>query len=70
VELIPEVYVPREQLRAQKMLWRERVWWVPMTIRLKNRIHRLLTQHHVTVPEFTDLFGAAGRRFIEERELP
>ena len=52
------------------MLWRERVWWVPMTIRLKNRIHRLLTQHHVTVPEFTDLFGAAGRRFIEERELP
>ena len=70
VGLIPEVYVPSEEVRAQKMLWRERVWLVRMTTRLKNRIHRLLTHYHVTVPEFTDLFGAAGRRFLEELQLP
>jgi transposase len=70
VGLIPEVYVPSEQVRAQKMLWRERIWLVRMLVRLKNRIHRLLTHYHVTVPEFSDLFGAGGRRFLEGLELP
>jgi transposase len=70
VGLIPEVYVPTEEVRAQKMLWRERIWLVRMHVRLKNRIHRLLNHYHVEVPEFSDLFGAAGRRFLEGIELP
>jgi transposase len=70
VGLIPEVYVPTESVRAQKMLWRERIWLVRMHVRLKNRIHRLLNHYHVEVPEFSDLFGAAGRRFLEELKLP
>lgn len=70
VGLIPEVYVPSEEVRAQKMLWRERIWLVRMHVRLKNRIHRLLNHHHVELPEFSDLFGAAGRRFLEKLELP
>jgi transposase len=41
VGLIPEVYVPTEEVRSQKMLWRERIWLVRMHVRLKNRIHRL-----------------------------
>ena len=70
VGLIPEVYVPSEEVRAQKMLWRERIWLVRMQVRLKNRIHRLLNHYHVELPEFSDLFGAAGRRFLEKLELP
>lgn len=70
VGLIPEVYVPTEEVRAQKMLWRERIWLVRMHVRLKNRIHRLLNHYHIEVPEFSDLFGAAGRRFLEELKLP
>jgi transposase len=62
VGLIPEVYVPTEEVRSQKMLWRERIWWVRMHVRLKNRIHRLLNHYHIEVPEFSDLFGAAGQR--------
>jgi len=70
VGLIPEVYVPTEEVRSQKMLWRERIWLVRMHVRLKNRIHRLLNHYHIEVPEFSDLFGAAGRRFLEELKLP
>ena len=70
VGLIPEVYVPTEEVRSQKMLWRERIWLVRMHVRLKNRIHRLLNHYHLEVPEFSDLFGAAGRRFLEELKLP
>lgn len=70
VDLIPAVYVPCEEVRAQKMLWRERIWLVRMRVRLKNRIHRLLTAYHVSIPEFSDLFGAAGRRFLEGLKLP
>lgn len=70
VGLIPEVYVPTEEIRAQKMLWRERIWLVRMHVRLKNRIHRLLNHYHVELPEFSDLFGVAGRRFLEALELP
>jgi transposase len=36
VGLIPEVYVPSAEIRAQKMLWRERIWLVRMYVRLKT----------------------------------
>lgn len=70
VNLIPRVYVPAASVRTQKMLWRERVWLVRMSVRLKNRIHRLLTHHHVEIPEFSDLFGKAGRQFLNGVALP
>ena len=41
-----------------------------MHVRLKNRIHRLLNHYRIEAPEFSDLFGAAGRRFLEELKLP
>lgn len=69
-ELIPTVYVPKEEIRAQKMLWRERIYFVRMQTRLKNRMHRLLTHYHVEVPEFSDLFGLAGRKFLSQLQLP
>ncbi len=69
-QLIPSVYVPSPETRDQKRLWRERVWLVRMNTRLKNRIHRLLSDYHVPVPEFTDLFGKAGRQYLESLRLP
>lgn len=68
--LIPAVYVPASEVRIQKMLWRERTWLVRMCVRLKCRIQQLLTHHHVTVPEYSDLFGKAGRLFLEQVVLP
>jgi transposase len=67
---IPRVYVGSPETRAQKHLWRERVWMVRMQTRLKNRIRRLLDHHHVEIPDYSDLFGVAGRNYLEALKLP
>ena len=67
---IPKVYVGDPESRAQKQLWRERVWMVRMQTRLKNRLRRLLDHHHVSVPDYSDLFGVSGRKFLETLQLP
>jgi transposase len=66
---IPQVYVGSAEARAQKQLWRERVWMVRMQTRLKNRIRRLLDHHHVEIPDYSDLFGVNGRKFLDALEL-
>jgi transposase len=67
---IPEVYVGSPEMRMQKQLWRERVWLVRMQTRLKNRIRRLLDHQHVELPDYSDLFGVGGRKFLAALELP
>jgi transposase len=67
---IPRVYVGDAESRIKKQLWRERIWLVRMQVRLKNRIRRLLDHHHVLIPDYTDLFGIAGRTFLEALMLP
>jgi transposase len=67
---IPQVYVGDAQSRAKKQIWRERIWLVRMHVRLKNRMRRLLDHHHVEIPEYSDLFGVAGRTFLEALVLP
>jgi transposase len=67
---IPKVYVGDAQSRAQKQIWRERIWLVRMQVRLKNRIRRLLDHHHVAIPDYSDLFGVSGRAFLQALELP
>ena len=37
---------------------------------LKNRVQALLAQHSVVRPRLSDLFGAAGMRWLEALELP
>lgn len=67
---IPKVYVGDAESRVKKQLWRERIWLVRMQVRLKNRIRRLLDHHHVQIPDYSDLFGVAGRTFLEALILP
>jgi transposase len=67
---IPKVYVGSREDRLRKQLWRERVWLVRMQVRLKSRIRRLLVNHHVDIPEVSDLFGKAGMTFLGALRLP
>lgn len=67
---IPRVHVGDAESRAKKQIWRERIWLVRMQVRLKNRIRRLLDHHHVDIPDYSDLFGVAGRTFLKALELP
>jgi len=67
---IPQVYVGDAASRAKKQIWRERIWLVRMHVRLKNRMRRLLDHHHVDIPDYSDLFGVAGRTFLDALVLP
>ena len=69
-DLIPIVHVPSQEVRSQKNLLRQRFWLVELRTRVKNRIHHILDRNHVTLPDYSDLFGKAGRTLLDQIELP
>jgi len=69
-DLIPVVHVPSREVRSQKNLLRQRLWLVELKTRIKNRIHNILDRNHAGPPPAADLFGKAGRRFLDQLHLP
>lgn len=68
--LIPEVHVPCKDVRQQKDLLRQRCWLIKVRTMLKNRIHQVISRNHVEIPDFSDLFGVGGRKFLKSLQLP
>lgn len=58
-----EVWLAPPSVRQQREWMRYRMSLVGMQTSLKNRVHAVLHRHGV-IHEYTDLFGAAGRRFL------
>jgi transposase len=69
-DLIPAAYAPSKEVRAVKRVLRQRMFFVKVRTMVKNRIRALLAQHAVKLPEGSDLFGKAGRRWLERLRLP
>ncbi len=67
--LVPEVWLPDPQTRADRELARFRLHLVRQRTRLKNRIHQTLITHGVARSE-SDLFGRAGRARLAGLALP
>jgi transposase len=67
-DLLPEAYVAPRALRDLRDLLRQRVVLTHMRSALKNRVHALIARQGVQ-REHADLFGAGGRRFLDELEL-
>lgn len=71
-DLVPEAYVPGKDARFAKNILRQRMFFVRVLTMVKNRIHMILDRH----PEIrnqidpTDLFGAQGKQWLSEVELP
>lgn len=59
-----QVWLPPREVRDHREWLRSRMALVRMQTTLKNRIHALLDRHGV-FPEFSDLFGARGRLFLQ-----
>ncbi len=68
-DLIPEIYVPSEKERVLKSVLRERLSIVRERTRLKNKISNLLVMNRVFPEGITDIFGRAGRKYIDSLEL-
>jgi len=59
-----EVWLAPPEVRSQREWLRYRMTLVRLQTGLKNRIHAILHRHGI-VREESDLFGAAGRRFLQ-----
>jgi transposase len=69
LELVPEIWLPDPEIRAERERARFRLHLVKHRSALKNRVHAILFQHGIPNP-LSDLFGAAGRVLLERLRLP
>jgi transposase len=67
--LLPEAYIAPPELRDLRELLRHRATLVHLRTSIKNRVHALLARQGV-LPEYSDLFGTAGRAYLATLELP
>jgi transposase len=66
--LVPEIWLPDPQVRAERERARFRLHLVKHRSSLKNRVHAILFQHGLPNPH-RDLFGAGGRGLLARLEL-
>jgi transposase len=67
--LLPEAYIAPPELRDLRDLLRHRATLVHVRTSIKNRVHALLARQGI-LPEFSDLFGTAGREYLAALPLP
>ena len=68
-DLIPQAYLAPPPVRELCELLRYRIGLVRVQTIVKNRVHALLALRGLRSP-LSDLFGRAGRRWLDEVELP
>jgi transposase len=68
-DLVPEIWLPDPQVRAERERSRFRLHLVKHRSSLKNRVHAILFQHGIPSPH-RDLFGAGGRCLLARLQLP
>jgi transposase len=67
--LLPEAYIAPPELRDLRDLLRHRATLVHLRTSIKNRVHALLAREGI-LPEYSDLFGTAGRDYLAALQLP
>jgi transposase len=68
-ELVPAIWLPRFEQRAERERARWRLYLVRKRSSLKHRIHAQLLAFGHACP-VADLFGAAGRRLLDHLDFP
>jgi transposase len=70
-DLVPEAYAPSKEVRAFKRMLRQRMFFVQLQTRVKNRIRALLAQHSLELPDGTNLRTNKALNWLKrEAELP
>ena len=71
-DLIPEAHGRSAENRQALAVVRQRAFWVDMRTRFKNRVHDVIDRQGGLVgrPQCSDLFGKAGRVWLESVVLP
>jgi transposase len=68
--MLDEVWAADEASRVRRRLTSRRVQLVHQRTREKNQVHAVLYRRLVGRPPVSDLFGVAGRRWLQGLELP
>lgn len=68
-DLIPRAYLAPPEVRELRDLLRLRASLVRLRTAAKNKVHALLAKRGLRVP-VSDVFGKAGRCWLEEQRLP
>jgi len=69
--LIARAHVPTKAVRQRKETLRQRLYWVRLRTRIRNRVHALLDrQPKVVLPQCSDLFGVRGLGHLRKLSLP
>ena len=68
-DFLPKAYIPSREIRDQRELLRSRVALVHWQTNVKNRLHAVLRRCGEFF-EGTDLFGKAGREYLDQLALP
>jgi transposase len=68
--LLQGTWLPGEEMRALRRRLSHRAQLVRARSRLKSEAHAVLLRNLVGAPSQTDLFGAAGRHWLERLQLP
>lgn len=67
---VARAHVPDRATRQRKNELRQRLYWARLRTRIRNRIHALLDrQHHLELPQCSDLFGKRGMGFLKKLRL-
>jgi transposase len=68
---IARVHVPAKAARQRKDQLRQRLYWVRLRTRIRNRVHALLDrQQGLALPQCSDLFGVKGMGHLRRLDLP
>jgi transposase len=59
-DLILQAYAPSKEVRVIKRVLRQRMFLVRLRTMVKNRLRALLSQHGISPPPVSDLFGKKG----------
>lgn len=68
-DLLPCAHIPRPEVRNNKQILRQRMFFVRVRAMVKNRIHDILDRHHIATGQFSDLFGKTGQSYLKGLEL-
>ncbi len=64
---LPTAYAAPIPVRDLRQITRHREWLVRQRTQAKNRVHAVLASYNLIAPQ-TDLFGQAGRQFLNEAQ--
>lgn len=68
-DLLPCIHIPQPEVRDNKKILRQRMFFVAVRTMVKNRIHDIMDRQRIKTEQFSNLFGKGGMEYLKGLEL-